>query len=46
MDGPKPQVRAALSGAKPAVPADASAGAPSNVRMHPSSQPVQREASV
>jgi len=46
MDGPKPQVLAALSGAKPAVPADASAGAPSNVRMHPSSQPVQREASV
>ena len=46
MDGPKPQVLAALSGAKAAVRADASAGTPSNVRMHPSSQPVQREAAV
>ena len=43
MDGPKPQVLAALSGAKPSAPP---AGAPSNVHMHPSSQPVQREASV
>lgn len=43
MDGPKDQVLAALSGAKPAAPP---AGAPSNVHLHPSSQPVQREASV
>jgi ATP-binding cassette subfamily C protein LapB len=43
MDGPKEQVLAALSGAKPSAPP---AGAPSNVHLHPSSQPVQREASV
>jgi ATP-binding cassette subfamily C protein LapB len=43
MDGPKEQVLAALSGAKPTAPP---AGAPSNVHLHPSSQPVQREASV
>jgi ATP-binding cassette, subfamily C, bacterial LapB len=40
MDGPKDQVLAALSGARPAAPA-----AP-NVHMHPTSQPVQREAAV
>ncbi len=44
MDGPKDQVLAALSGAKPALPSQAAA--PSNVRLHPSSQPVQREAAV
>ncbi len=43
MDGPKEQVLAALSGAKPSAPP---AGAPTNVHLHPSSQPVQREASV
>ena len=43
MDGPKDLVLAALSGARPAAPP---AGAPSNVHLHPSSQPVQREASV
>jgi ATP-binding cassette subfamily C protein LapB len=43
LDGPKEQVLAALSGAKPAAPP---AGAPSNVHLHPSSQPVQREAAV
>jgi ATP-binding cassette, subfamily C, bacterial LapB len=37
MDGPKAQVLAALSGAKPATQQQP------NVHMHPSSQPVQRE---
>jgi ATP-binding cassette subfamily C protein LapB len=48
MDGPKAQVLAALSGAKPAAAAPAAgvAAAPSNVHMHPNAQPVQREASV
>ncbi|MBI3368906.1 MAG: type I secretion system permease/ATPase [Burkholderiales bacterium] len=41
MDGPKAQVLAALSGAPPAPQAPNG-----NVRMHPSAQPVQREASV
>lgn len=40
MDGPKEQVLAALQGGRP--PAAPSA----NVHMHPSAQPVQREASV
>jgi ATP-binding cassette, subfamily C, bacterial LapB len=40
MDGPKQQVLAALSGAKPAAQAQP------NVHMHPSSQPVQREPAV
>lgn len=40
MDGPKAQVLAALSGAKPAAQAQP------NVHMHPSSQPVQREPAV
>lgn len=44
MDGPKDQVLAALSGARPAPPA--AAGAPSNVHLHPTSQPLQREATV
>lgn len=41
MDGPKDQVLAALSGAKPAAPASAG-----NVHMHPASQPVKREPSL
>jgi ATP-binding cassette, subfamily C, bacterial LapB len=45
LDGPKAQVLAALSGQKPAASAGGD-GAPSNLHMHPSSQPVQREASV
>ncbi len=44
MDGPKAQVLAALSGARPAPPPQD--GNTSNVHMHPSSQPVQREAAV
>jgi ATP-binding cassette subfamily C protein LapB len=43
MDGPKAQVLAALSGAKPAA---APSGAPSNLHMHPAARPVEREASV
>ncbi len=43
MDGPKDQVLAALSGARPAPPPQGGAG---NVHLHPSSQPVQREAAV
>lgn len=43
MDGGKQAVLAALSGQKPAASA---AAAPQNVHMHPSTQPVQREASV
>ena len=46
MDGPKDQVLAALSGARPAAAPQAGAAAPSNLHMHPSAQPVQREASV
>ncbi|MBL8325157.1 MAG: type I secretion system permease/ATPase [Rubrivivax sp.] len=47
MDGPKAQVLAALSGARPAAaPASAAAAAPSNVHLHPNAQPVQRGASV
>jgi ATP-binding cassette subfamily C protein LapB len=45
MDGPKAQVLAALSGARPA-PAPAAAAAPSNLHLHPSAQPVEREATV
>ena len=40
MDGPKAQVLAALSGAKPAPAASG------NVHMHPKAQPVEREATV
>jgi ATP-binding cassette subfamily C protein LapB len=43
MDGPKNQVLAALSGGRPPAPAS---GSSSNVHMHPSSQPVQREAAL
>jgi ATP-binding cassette subfamily C protein LapB len=47
MDGPKGQMLAALSGARPAgAPSSAAAPAPSNVHLHPNAQPVQREASV
>jgi ATP-binding cassette subfamily C protein LapB len=47
LDGPKAQVLAALSGQKPAASAAPTAGgAPPNVHMHPSTQPVQREAAV
>ncbi len=47
LDGPKAQVLAALSGQKPAASAaPAAADAPQNVHMHPSTQPVQREAAV
>ena len=44
MDGPKPQVLAALSGARPA--AAAQAGGPSNLHLHPSAQTVERGATV
>jgi ATP-binding cassette subfamily C protein LapB len=40
MDGPRDQVLAALSGVRPATPSDP------GVHMHPSAQPVQRNASV
>ncbi len=43
MDGPKDQVLAALSGQRPAAAPQAPAG---NVHLHPSAQPVQREAAV
>lgn len=51
MDGPKQAVLDALSGAKPAsqLPGRATqtaADAPANVHRHPSTQPIQREASV
>jgi ATP-binding cassette subfamily C protein LapB len=41
MDGPKDQVLAALSGARPAAPSGGG-----NVHMHPSAQPVKREPSL
>lgn len=44
LDGPKAQVLAALSGARPATPATQQAA--SNVHMHPSTQPVQQAASL
>ncbi len=43
MDGPKAQVLAALSGARPAA---APAGAPSNLHLHPAARPMEREAPV
>ena len=50
MDGPKAQVLAALSGQRPAMPPQpataAGGGMPSNLHMHPSARPVEREASV
>ena len=42
LDGPKEQVLAALSGAKPAGAANAT----SEVRLHPAAQPVEREAAL
>ena len=46
LDGPKAQVLAALSGAKPAATATPEGNGPSNLHLHPASQPVQREAAV
>ena len=50
MDGPKAQVLAALSGQRPATPPQAAGAAapaaPSNLHMHPTARPVEREASV
>ena len=43
MDGPKAQVLAALSGARPAA---APAGPSTNLHMHPTARTVEREASV
>ena len=45
MDGPKNQVLAALSGAKPTA-APQTGTPPTNVHMHPSARPDEREASV
>ena len=42
LDGPKEQVLAALSGAKPAGAVNAT----SEVRLHPAAQPVEREAAL
>lgn len=42
IDGPKAQVLAALSGARPAIPAGASG--PSNLHMHPTARPVDSSA--
>jgi len=46
MDGPKPQVLAALSGARPAAAPQPQAGAPANLHMHPTTRTVEREASL
>nr|WP_246448419.1 type I secretion system permease/ATPase [Roseateles oligotrophus] len=46
MDGPRDQVLAALSGVRPAPASNQAANSESNLHMHPSSQPVQRQASV
>lgn len=46
MDGPKAQVLAALSGQRPAAAPQVPGGAPSNLHMHPTARPVEREASV
>jgi ATP-binding cassette subfamily C protein LapB len=48
MDGPKAQVLAALSGQRPATSPQpgAAAAPPSNLHLHPSAQPVEREATV
>ena len=46
MDGPRAQVLAALSGAKPAAEAGAKTGTTANVHHHPSMQPVQRGPAV
>jgi ATP-binding cassette subfamily C protein LapB len=44
LDGPKDQVLAALSGTRPAAAPQAST--PGNLHMHPSAQPMEREAAV
>ncbi len=48
LDGPRDKVLAALSGVRPAasVPGGAGAEQATQVHMHPSAQPVQRQASV
>jgi ATP-binding cassette subfamily C protein LapB len=46
LDGPKAQVLAALSGAKPAASATPESTASQNVHLHPSTQPMQRQPSV
>jgi ATP-binding cassette subfamily C protein LapB len=46
MDGPRAQVLAALSGARPAADGGDRTGAGANVHRHPSMQPVQREPAV
>ena len=46
MDGPKAQVLAALSGQRPAAAPQVAGGAPSNLHLHPTARPVEREASV
>jgi len=46
MDGPRAQVLAALSGARPAAEAGAQTGTAPNVHHHPSMQPVQRGPAV
>jgi hypothetical protein len=42
----KAQVLAALSGQRPAAAPQAPGGPPSNLHMHPTARPVEREASV
>jgi ATP-binding cassette subfamily C protein LapB len=46
MDGPKAAVLAALSGRPPGSGAAPAGAAPTNVHMHPSAQPVAREAAL
>jgi ATP-binding cassette, subfamily C, bacterial LapB len=48
MDGPKMQVLAALSGARPTPPAQAAQpnAAPNNLHQHPAAQPMEREAAL
>ena len=46
MDGPKAQVLAALSGQRPAAAPQVAGGPPSNLHLHPTARPVEREASV
>jgi ATP-binding cassette subfamily C protein LapB len=50
MDGPKAQVLAALSGARPmpqpGQPGQGDASAPTNVHRHPSTQPADSKAAV
>lgn len=46
MDGPRAQVLAALSGARPAADGGDKTGAGANVHRHPSMQPLQRQPAV